>query len=217
MPQPTFVLGLDLAGPGNREATVAAGFTARGGGLALLFLEQGLDDGGLLDLVRARVPAGAPLVAGLDAPLSYNPGGGDRPGDRALRRVLAAAGLAPGTVMPPTLTRMVYLTLRGLAVARLLQAVHPDPRIVEVHPGGVLALRGAPAAAVRALKNDAGSRAALVARLGDLGLADLPAGGLSDHAVAACAAALGAWDWSRGAARWSHPADPPLHPFPYAC
>lgn len=38
----------------------------------------------------------------------------------------------------------------------------------------------------------------------------------SDHYVAACAAALGAWKWALGESKWLYPADPPLHPFDYA-
>jgi len=40
---------------------------------------------------------------------------------------------------------------------------------------------------------------------------------MDDHTVAACAAALAAWDWSRGKGRWVHPADPPAHPYDFAC
>ena len=59
------------------------------------------------------------VVSGLDARLSYNIGGGDRPGDAALRAAIIAAGLRPGTVMAPTFSRMAYLTLRGITVSRL--------------------------------------------------------------------------------------------------
>ena len=167
---PRFVLGLDLAGPANAPDTAAALFATRGTGLALVELRTGLDDRALLAWLRGHVPVAGALVAGLDAPLSYNPGGGDRPGDRALRARLTAAGLPPGSVMAPTMTRMAYLTLRGMAVARLLQATWPDPFVCETHPGGSLVLRGAEAGLVRSLKRVAGARTAVLAWLATQGV-----------------------------------------------
>jgi predicted nuclease with RNAse H fold len=211
------VLGIDLSGPGNPAATVAAGFRMDGDRLDRVFLRGDLDDDGLEACLEAEVPQTSDLVVGLDAPLSYNPGGGDRPGDRALRRRLVAAGLPAGTVMVPTLTRMVYLTLRGVVVARLLTSLRPGCRIVEVHPAGALALRGAPPEDVRDLKRSAAARRRLVAWLESRELTDLPAAEVDDHTVAACAAALAARDWSRGRPCWCEPAEPPRHPFDYAC
>jgi hypothetical protein len=37
----------------------------------------------------------------------------------------------------------------------------------------------------------------------------------SDHYVAACAAALGAWKWSTGNSAWSFRANPPYHPYDF--
>jgi predicted nuclease with RNAse H fold len=213
----TFVLGIDLAGPSNRAATAAALFSVRGEDLECRSLHEGLDDRDLADLLETEVPAEAGLIAGLDAPLSYNPGGGDRPGDCELRRRLVASGLSPGTVMVPTMSRMVYLTLRGVVIARLLAVLRPGCRVVEVHPAGALVLRGAPVADIHALKKSAKSRHSLLAWLGDHGLDGLPATATSDHAVAACAAALAAWQWQRGQSCWTCPADPPVHPFDFAC
>jgi hypothetical protein len=36
------------------------------------------------------------IAVGLDAPLSYNPGGGDRPADACLRKAVVGAGLRQG-------------------------------------------------------------------------------------------------------------------------
>ncbi len=47
------------------------------------------------------------------------------------------------------------------------------------------------------------------------GLRNTPAP--SDHHVAAIAAALSAWKWSRGIPAWIEPANPPFHPYDYAC
>jgi predicted nuclease with RNAse H fold len=120
--------------------------------------------------------------------------------------------------MPPTLTRMAYLTLRGIVVARSLRLARDDIQIVEVHPGGTMALRGAPTAAVAGLKHHESARRALLAWLQRQGLKGISAAAKpSDHYVAACAAALAAWKWHRNEAVWRHPAAPPHHPFDYAC
>ncbi len=217
----TEVFGFDLSGPSNVADTAGVWLCADAGGLRFVRRELGLSDADVLAWCRDATGAGTaprPCVIGLDAPLSYQPGGGDRAGDRALRSRLVEAGLATGSVMTPTMTRMAYLTLRGIAIARGILAVVPDAEIAEVHPGGVLALGGAPIDAVRGLKRDVAARVEIVAWFAsriegvDVGLADA-----GDHEIAALAAAWGAWRWSRGDAAWRFPADPPLHPFDYAC
>ncbi|MFP3489293.1 DUF429 domain-containing protein, partial [Staphylococcus sp. SIMBA_130] len=78
------------------------------------------------------------VTIGIDAPLSYQPGGGDRPSDRALRQRIVKAGMRSGSIMTPTMTRMVYLKLRGISLSRGLEA---NAHIVEVHPGAAIGLR----------------------------------------------------------------------------
>ena len=208
-----FVLGLDLAGPGNATDTAAALCRVVGDGLELVESHLGLADAD----IAAMLPAAGDLVVGLDAPLSYQPGGGDRAGDRDLRARLRELGLASGTVMAPTMTRMAYLTLRGISVARLIGSLRPDARVVEVHPAGALVMRGAPVADVREMKRSAAARGRLIAWLGGR----ISGTGLSpdagDHEVAAAAAALAAGDWSRGRPAWSRDAEPPHHPHDYVC
>jgi len=96
--------------------------------------------------------------------------------------------------------------------------VKPPPRIVEVHPGAAMALRGAPIDDVRTYKTDSGAQQQLLGWLFSQGmickqLHQNP----EDHAVAACAAALAAWKWDRGETRWVEPAAPPHHPYDFAC
>jgi predicted nuclease with RNAse H fold len=216
--EPAGVVGIDLSGPANFEATSAALFAAGPGRMELRAAYAGADDALLLEVVRSFARRG-PVAVGVDAPLSYHPGGGDRPGDRRLRRRLVAAGLPPGCVMAPTLTRMAYLTLRGMAVSRLLvQGAGRRIRIVETHPAGALVLGGCPPEPVRRLKSSGRARSDVLAWLGDRGLRlgsrlQRP----TDHDVAACAAAYGAWKWAVGAPAWIEPARTPLHPFDYAC
>jgi uncharacterized protein len=209
------ILGLDLAGPANRADTAIVRIEGGPAGFSLVAYASGLDDAAIAGWLEEAPNLDA---IGLDAPLSYQDGGGDRPGDRLLRARLTALGLTPGSVMPPTLTRMAYLSLRGLAVARLCGLIRPGVPVAEVHPGGVLLLRGAPAGEVRGLKHDLAARLALCACLeanGLNGAGTLTASG--DHVIAAAAAALGAADHLYGRARWLHPACPPLHPHDYVC
>ena len=208
------IAGCDLSGPSNYHDTALATFEVRDGLPDLVALESGLDDEALLERISA-LPEGS--AVGLDAPLSYQSGGGDRPADRALRAKLRALDGPRPAVMTPTMTRMAYLTLRGIAVARAIAAVREDLRVVEVHPGAALALRDVPLELLGAIKHEHPARHAvrgwLAERMGPLPaeVAD------TDHALMACAAALAVRDWLQGTSPWLHPAEPPLHPFDFAC
>lgn len=187
----------------------------------LSFVDEFCDgsDQGLLKLAE-RLSSEAPLVVGLDAPLSYQPGGGDRARDAELRRAIIRVGMHPGSVMAPTATRMVYLTLRGVAVAahlRGLPACH-SVDVVEVHPGATMSLRGAPLDSVKTYKDRAASRTELLEWLGSAGLANLVAPDeCSSHFVSACAAALAAWKWRQRLSAWIVPAEQPWHPYDFSC
>ncbi|TVR91809.1 MAG: DUF429 domain-containing protein [Spirochaetaceae bacterium] len=253
------IIGIDLSGPSNTADTVLTLFRAEGAevgedhgvgpleppgsALPLVGVYHGIGDLDILRVCDSAAKEVRKVVVGLDAPLSYNPGGGDRPADAALRKRLSAAGLKPATVMAPTMTRMAYLTLRGVAVARLLctwaSALSGVELVIyEVHPGGVMVLRGAAPEDVRALKSDAAARLRLCDWFAAEGTLDIGAGGStlleasgtaevsgtgpasavpSDHAIASCAAALGAWHASAGRPSWFHPPEPPLHPFAVCC
>lgn len=113
---------------------------------------------------------------------------------------------------------MVYLTLRGVSLTRMLEKERPGCRIVEVHPTASLALRGAPIDAARTFKVSREARLLLLEWLesaGLLGVGDRADD--SDHAVAACSAALAAWKWHEQQAVWLHEAEPPVHPYDFAC
>ena len=210
------MLGLDLSGPTNTADTAAAWFGADAGELAFRGRRTDLDDHAILELV-ASFDSGTRIVVGIDAPLSYNSGGGDRPADRALRRRAVVHGLPSGSVMTPTMTRMAYLTLRGVCVARALEISAPGIEIVEVHPGAAMALRGASVGDVRALKSDASARRSLTDWLGQQGIRGLPDAEASDHMVAAYACALAAWAWASGRSAWVTRATGASNPYDYAC
>lgn len=198
-------VGVDLSGPARASDTACAWFDTE---FRYLGSTIDLSDAKLLDLVRSL---GSEVVVGLDAPLSYNDGGGDRPGDKSLRRAIQAIGMRGGSVMTPTMTRMGYLTLRGIAVSRALAAIGVRS-IVEVHPGAVFGLHGAPLGAVLDYKTNRASRKKLLDWLGAPHELSREC-----HLTAACGAAYGAWKWATGASRWKWPAAPPLHPFDFSC
>ncbi len=210
-----YVIGVDLSGPANFEDTVLVAFEIVHHQLRMVRTIDAASDMHIRRFVR-ELPAGCRVTIGLDAPLSYNPGGGDRPGDSQLRKAAVAAGLPPGSIMPPTLHRMIYLTVRGIALARgLILASGASPTILEVHPGAAMALGGAPIEDVRQFARQAESRSNLLAWLEDQGLYGIARQSPSSHYVAACAAALAAWKQARGQSAWVHVAEPPEHPFDY--
>ena len=214
------VIGIDLSGPANFAGTALVCLEQSGRCLRLLdsHLHLGADDHAIFDVV-SELAKTDDVIVGLDAPLSYNIGGGDRPADSRLRQKVIAAGLPPGTVMVPTMVRMVYLTLRGIAIARCIDAVDGSVvKVVEVHPTACLILRGAPLNHVRAMKQDVDVRMSLLRWLESAGLegvSQIP--GPTDHYVAACAGALSAWKWSLDECVWLERAQPPFHPYDFAC
>jgi predicted nuclease with RNAse H fold len=213
-----YFIGIDLSGPSNFKETAVVSFnTSQRGYLSAHKSLLGADDNDILYFAYSLKSAGN-IVVGIDAPLSYNVGGGDRASDADLRKKIISSGLRSGSVMSPTMNRMVYLTLRGISIARLLIAIDEKIKIVEVHPGATMALRGAAINAVVAFKNNKKSRWDLLAWLEKQGLKK--AANIkdpTDHYVAACASALAAWKWYQNESVWLHPAEQPLHPFDYAC
>ena len=68
-------------------------------------------------------------MIGIDAPLSYQDGGGDRPQDKSIRQFIKKHGLSGSSIMPPTLTKMVYLTLRGIGLTRRIMLLNDSQNI----------------------------------------------------------------------------------------
>ncbi len=71
------VIGLDLSGPSNIADTYLVVLEERGTELHFVEVVDGASDH---DIFRTVSDLGnnEPIVIGMDAPLSYNPGGGDR-------------------------------------------------------------------------------------------------------------------------------------------
>ncbi len=213
-----YIIGIDLSGPTNTTGTAFACFQRADACLLPSDLQQDVDDQDAYDYIN-QLDSPHRVVVGIDAPLSYNPGGGDRPAEKRLRCLVTDAGLSPGTIMPPTMTRMVYLTLRGMAIARTIQqAPAKSITIIETHPASVMAFHGAPVSDIQHLKHSFQARQNLIRWLDSQGVPAKTLGeDLDDHALCACAAAMGAWKWSSGESSWREPAAPPLHPFECAC
>ncbi|MEO8480042.1 MAG: DUF429 domain-containing protein, partial [Gemmatimonadota bacterium] len=94
------VVGIDLSGPSNARGTCAVALHC--GDDAAVFAQQlpVADDVAIFDFV-ADIARSTPVVVGLDAPLSYQPGGGLRQRDRSLREQIVKRGMRHGSVMPP--------------------------------------------------------------------------------------------------------------------
>jgi len=215
---PVFLLGADLSGPSNHGDTALAWFAAETESLHYRGHLANVSDAAALELVTMLASRG-PVVIGLDAPLSYQDGGGFRPGDALLRQTLNALNAHYVGVMSPTMARMTSLTLRGVVLARMIGALPDPPRIVEVHPGAAMVLRGARLDALRLYKTRqpgaAAARQVLRGWLATQGLAALPDLSGSPHLTDACAAALATWHWRAGRPVWVHRAAPPHHPYDY--
>ncbi len=212
------IFGIDLSGPSNTKESTLVSFEARNNSLQMITAIEGATDKAIYDAV-VEISANVKAIVGIDAPLSYNPGGGDRKSDKILRKNIIAKGMHPGSVMPPTLTKMAYLSLRGISVCRFLES-HPNKKIniVEVHPTGSMALRGAPVKSIKEMKSSTKAKQALLQWLKYHGLKRIDlSGSMSDHYVAACAAALAAWKWYLGESVWIFKSEMPFHPYDFAC
>jgi uncharacterized protein len=215
------VIGIDLSGPSNQKDTVLTVFEKQLDGLKFIELLRKIGDRDILDVI-SRYSQFDEIVIGIDAPLSYQDGGGDRPGDKALRRFIVSLGMKSGSIMTPTMTKMVYLTLRGIRLTREighLTTANPVS-IVEVHPGAVIGSRLSRDEFIHVLsyKQNGADRAFLKNWLAGQGLSQLPDTiDEESHYIDACAAALGAWHWNELKANWLFPANPPLHPYDYCC
>jgi uncharacterized protein len=212
------IVGIDLSGPRNFADTCLVSFEERGEEIVLSDVREGVDDPQILEAI-CSLGQTEPIIIGIDAPLSYNSKGGDRPSDAELRRLVRARGGHVG-IMPPTMIRMVYLTLRGVLLTRFLESLKPqfNLRIVEVHPGACMILRGADTSDVRKFKSEPMVRGRLLEWLEAQGLRGIcRSGAITDHYVAACAAALGAWQWSLEKSIWCFARELPHHPYDFVC
>jgi uncharacterized protein len=143
--QPYRVMGIDLSGPANHADTCMAWRNAKG----QIQFECDCSDEAIVNWVAVQPE---PLLVLIDAPLSYQDGGGYRPCDGQLRAWLNQAGFHRLGVMAPTMTKMVYLTLRGISLAHQLR--QQGALVMETHPGASLVLSGVDTQSVYNLKKE---------------------------------------------------------------
>ncbi|MBM7662824.1 putative nuclease with RNAse H fold [Bacillus mesophilus] len=217
------VIGIDLSGPSNHKDTVLTVFEEREHTLQFIKWKSNISDQDILTEIYEQSQLDE-VVIGMDAPLSYEDGGGDRQGDRELRKFIVSLGMRSGSIMPPTLNRMVYLTLRGIKLSREIEGIKSKfpISIVEVHPGAVIGSRLPKKDLEYALKykQDQSARGFIRAWLNEQKLTHIPIEIEEEsHSIDACAAVLGAWHWKNPLyqPKWILPAQFPLHPYDYCC
>lgn len=187
-----------------------------------------LTDTDIYDLIQ-KYAIEDQVIIGVDAPLSYQFGGGDRPADKSLRNKIQNIGMKHSSVMAPTSPRMSFLTLRGINLSRGIcnTANAHKIGIVEVHPGATIGLHyGYPTVPQQVLDykevNSITSRNVIITWLENVmflkGIkAKTVAGSISSHEIDACAAALAAWKWKDNKSIWSYQSSGIDHPFDFSC
>ncbi|WP_035186793.1 DUF429 domain-containing protein [Alteribacter aurantiacus] len=215
------IIGIDLAGPSNLKDTSMAIFEHKGGSLELVSLDRHLSDHMILSKMK-DLSLIEPIVIGFDAPLSYADGGGDRKGDKELRKYITSLGMKSGSIMAPTFNRMAYLTLRGIRLTREIERLKSNISVVEVHPGAAIGSRLLPKDFHHVLlyKKELDSRRFLGEWFYDHRVFGLHDTVIEDsHHIDACAAALASWHWADPdyECKWLYRAQPPLDPYDFCC
>ena len=186
------LVGIDLSGPANHADTCLAWRNAQG----RIEVDCGCSDAAIIQWAKQ---SRQPLVLFIDAPLSYQDGGGYRPCDSELRRFLNAQGFARVGVMAPTMTKMVYLTLRGISLAQQLTQL--GVTVIETHPGASLLLSGMAAEQVYALKTSPSALKAIQSHWQGKGI-EFHQTLTSDHQIMAVQSLLTAERWMAGQTYW---------------
>jgi uncharacterized protein len=217
------IIGIDLSGPANHKDTVLTVFQLHNDKLEF----EGMVDGASDEMIISRMEAEAlndEVVIGIDAPLSYQDGGGDRLQDKSIRDFIKGHGMSGSSIMPPTLTKMVYLTLRGIGITRQINSINTphDIKIVEVHPGAAIGTRIGSSGLPHVLqyKKDRHARLEIFTWFEKIGLKNLPEEIIeSTHMMDATAAALAAWHWADPTKQptWQWKTISSQHPFEFCC
>jgi uncharacterized protein len=217
------IIGIDLSGPANHKDTVMSVFQLTDGLLTFEKVVDHASDESILTAIQS-ISSKERIVIGLDAPLSYQDGGGDRPQDKSIRQFIKGCGLIGSSIMPPTLTKMVYLTLRGMGLTRrIMQLEHAENiRIVEVHPGAAIGTRIGSKELYHALqyKKEIASRMVIFDWFQIIGMRDIPNEFVeTSHLIDSCGAVLAAWHWcdetKQPTWHWKEKTDE--HPFEFCC
>ncbi|WLR46409.1 DUF429 domain-containing protein [Halobacillus litoralis] len=214
-------LGIDLSGPSNSKDTVLVHFKKQRDKLYYEHHETSINDHALITYIESLANTDS-VTIGIDAPLSYEDGGGDRESDRDLRSFVTGLGMKGASIMPPTMMRMVYLSLRGIRITREIERLctQYEIHLVEVHPGAALGARMETVDDVLHYKKELSIRKRIREWFETQQLIRIPkAMAEESHTIDACAAALAAWHWQDPdyEPAWLYKAALPLHPYDFCC
>ncbi|MBN2647186.1 MAG: DUF429 domain-containing protein [Thiotrichales bacterium] len=196
MSKPPIFIGIDLSGPANCQDTSLCSFDGDD-----LKIYRACDDAWLQNHLNELHSMNRPIFLAIDAPLSYQPGGGYRDVDRALRQLLNEKGYSKIGVMSPTFNRMVYLTLRAFRLKEIC-TYYPNIKLFETHPGAALAIFGADYKELLTIKSCFEKGTQLIKPLLDELAFSTEFQVESDHDVMAISAMLSAYRYANQSSLW---------------
>ena len=212
-------LGIDLSGPVNIIDTAISWFKYDylNEQLVLINYKIGADDNFIFNIVKDLSRNNNLLIA-IDAPLSYNIKGGDRKSDQSLRKFLKERDFKTSSVMTPTMTRMSYLTLRGISITRILETLNNKPKIIEVHPFISLLINGANKVDIDNVKKNTKAKKNILTFLKKRQISDLPTiASKNDHFLSSIIAARIVYLYSKNQYQWISKRKFPFHPYDFVC
>ena len=211
--------GIDLSGPVNIIDTVISWFKYDYSKekLSLIDYKIGADDNFIFNIVK-DLSINNDLFLAIDAPLSYNMNGGDRESDKSLREFLKKKNIKTSSVMTPTMTRMSYLTLRGISITRILETFKKKPKIIEVHPVVSLLINGANKEDIKNIKKNEKAKQNIFNFLKKRQISKLPViVSKNDHFISSVIAAQIAYFYSKNQYQWRSKRKFPFHPYDFVC
>ena len=211
--------GIDLSGPVNIIDTVISWFKYDRSKekLNLIDYKIGADDYFIFNIIK-DLSINNDLFLAIDAPLSYNMNGGDRESDKSLREFLKKKNIKTSSVMTPTMTRMSYLTLRGISITRILETLKKKPKVIEVHPFVSLLINGANKEDIKNVKKNEKAKQNILNFLKKRKISKLPViVSKNDHFISSVIAAQIAFFYSRNQYQWRTKRKFPFHPYDFVC
>ena len=120
--------------------------------------------------------------------------------------------------MTPTMSRMSYLTLRGIAITRILETIKNKPQIIEVHPFVSLLINGGNNEDIVNVKKNVRSKQNILNFLEKRKFENLPIkASENDHLLASIIAAEIAYFYSKNEYNWINKKKFPFHPYDFVC
>ena len=211
--------GIDLSGPVNIIDTVISWFKYDRSKekLNLIDYKIGADDYFIFNIIK-DLSINNDLFLAIDAPLSYNMNGGDRESDKSLREFLKKKNIKTSSVMTPTMTRMSYLTLRGISITRILETLKKKPKVIEVHPFVSLLINGANKEDIKNVKKNEKAKQNIFNFLKKRQISNLPViVSKNDHFISSVIAAQIAYFYSKNQYQWRSKRKFPFHPYDFVC